>query len=511
MPAAMPDTEPQHPSFTPAEIASVMTGLMLAMFLASLDQTVVATALPAMARDLDGWSLMPWVVSAYLVASTTTTPIYGRLSDLYGRRPVLLVSIALFVGSSILCALAPTMPLLIGARILQGLGGGGLRSVSQAVVADMIPPRERGRYQGYFSSVFGISNTLGPVLGGFLADYLSWHWIFWLNVPLGVAAFLLSWHHLRRLRVPTAKPVIDWPGAALIVASATPILIGVGNVERAGGWASPEAFGPVALGAAMIVLLVLRERVAPQPMLPLRLFANGIFSVASLVTFLTSMTTIGLVILVPINYQLAGNLAANQAGARLIPVTAGMVLGSFIAGQLLSRTGRYRVFPIVGTSTAALVCLAVAYVGLGKHLAFDLAATGLLGLALGCQLAPLTVTVQNALDWRDAGIGLSCLMFFRLMGGAFGVALLGTVLVASLNAGVAAIPGHEVLGANPGLALFHIHDGPALPPEFLGALNGVMSRAFSHVFLATAIVLAAAAIAALALREIPLRGRDAAR
>src|SRR5476651_2549119 len=240
------------PIFTQREITSIMIGLMLALFLANLDQTIVATSLSTMARDLNGWELMPWVVSAYQVTSTTTTPIYGRLSDLYGRRPVLLVAISLFVGASVLCALAQSMPQLIAARLIQGIGGGGLRSVSQAIVADIVPPRERGRYQGYFTTTFAVSSTLGPVLGGFFADYLSWHWIFWINLPLGAVALAFTNRNLKRLRVPSQKAVIDWLGALLILASATPLLIGVGRVEQAGGWGSPEALVPIGIGLLSI-------------------------------------------------------------------------------------------------------------------------------------------------------------------------------------------------------------------------------------------------------------------
>ena len=233
----MTDTAaPSTLRFSRSEIVSILSGLMLAMFLAGLDQTIVATSLSTMARDLNGWDLMSWVVSAYLVASTVTTPIYGRLSDLYGRRPVLAISIALFVGASVLCALSQTMMQLVAARTVQGIGGGGLRSVSQAAIADVIPPRERGRYQGYFSSVMAISNLLGPVLGGFFADYLTWHWIFWINIPFGILALILCNRNLRRLPKPKRKPAIDWLGAVLILASTTPILIAVDRAGATGGW-----------------------------------------------------------------------------------------------------------------------------------------------------------------------------------------------------------------------------------------------------------------------------------
>jgi len=498
-----------EPSFSPAEITSIMFGLMLAMFLASLDQTIVATSLSTMARDLNGWELMPWVVSAYLVTSTTTTPIYGRLSDLYGRRPILLIAISIFVGASVLCALAQSMPQLIAARLLQGIGGGGLRSVSQAIVADVVPPRERGRYQGYFTTTFAVSSTLGPVLGGFFADYLSWHWIFWINLPLGALALTLTNRNLKRLRVPSQRAVIDWLGALLILASATPLLIGVGRVEQAGGWASLGVVLPIVIGLLSIVALVMRERIAPEPMLPLRLFFNRTFSFASLASFLTAMVMIGLIILVPIDYELVGGLSANQAGMRLIPITGGTALGSFIAGQLISRTGRYRIFPVSGACSMTVLCAALAYLGLGHALWIDLAATLFLGVSFGFQMSPMSVTVQNALDRRDTGVGMSVMMFCRLMGGAFGVALLSSVLVSGLNTGALAVPGHEVLGPNPGIALFHLDEhGAQLTPALRHSFAGSIERAFTRLFIVASMIGALSVVSSLGLKEIPLRGRE---
>ncbi len=302
---------PEIPHFSSREIAPIMIGLVLAMLLASLDQTIIAVSLTAIARDLNGWQLIPWIVSAYLVASTITTPLYGRLSDLYGRRPLLLAAIVLFAGGATLCALSQTMPQLIAARLVQGIGGGGLRAVSQAVVADIVPPRERGRVQGYFSSVFTVSHSMGPVLGGLFVEYLSWHWIFWTYLPLAVIAFALSNRALKRLGAPTRKPAIDWLGAILILAASTPILLGVGQAQKAGGWTSLEVVGPVALGLVFMLALIVRERVAPDPMLPLRLFTNHTFSVASTISFLNSGVMISLTMLVPINYQLVGGMPAN--------------------------------------------------------------------------------------------------------------------------------------------------------------------------------------------------------
>ncbi len=482
-----------------------MSGLMLAMFLASLDQTIVATSLSTMAQDLNGWSLMSWVVSAYLVATTVTTPIYGRLSDLYGRRPILLTSIALFVAASVLCALSQTMLELIAARVLQGVGGGGLRSVSQAAIADVIPPRERGKYQGYFSSVMAVSNLLGPVLGGFFADYLTWHWIFWINIPFGALALVLCNRNLRRLPKPRRKPVIDWLGAALIIASTTPILIGVGRVEAAGGWGRIDVLVPIAIGIVFLGVLIVREREAPEPMIPLRLFANRIFAIGSLTAFTMSMVMIALIILVPLYFELVAGLAANQAGIRLIPMTGGTVLGSFIAGQLVTRTGRYRVYPVLGASAMTGLCAAIAIFGLGHSAIVDTALTGGLGLAFGFQLSPVVVSVQNALELADTGIGLSVLMFFRLIGGALGVALLSALLVGALNAGALAVPGHAVLGANPGIALLHLDQTDVIDRPLLEGLAQAMHAAFADVFFYATGISALTAFGSFWLKEIPLR------
>jgi EmrB/QacA subfamily drug resistance transporter len=492
--------------FSRTEIVSILSGLLLAMFLASLDQTIVATSLSTMASDLNGWELMSWVVSAYLVASTVTTPIYGRLSDLYGRRPILSVAIALFLGASVLCALSQTMPQLIGARVLQGIGGGGLRSVALATIADIIPPRERGRYQGYFSSVMAVSSVLGPVLGGFFADYLSWHWIFWINIPFGVLALILCNRNLRRLPKPRRKPVIDWLGAALILASTTPILIAVGRAEAAASWGNSDVLVLLVIGIAFLAGLILWERQVREPIIPLRLFANRIFAVASVISFSMSMVMIALIILVPLAFELAAGLSPNQAGIHLIPMTGGTVVGSFIAGRLVSRTGHYRMFPILGAGAMTVLCATIAAFGLGQWWPVDTLLTALLGLSFGFQMPSVMVPVQNALDLADAGIGLSVVMFFRLIGGAFGVALLTALLVGDLNSGALALPGHDVLGPNPGIALLHLEQQADINPALLTGLEHTVRTAFSHVFLYAAAISALTTAVSFGLKEIPLRG-----
>jgi len=462
--------------FSPREVRSIVAGLTFALFLSSLDQTIVATALSAIARDLGGWELMPWVVSAYLIATTVTTPIYGRLSDLFGRRPVLLISIGIFVLGAALSALAVSMPMLIVTRIIQGLGGGGLRAISLAVVGDILPPRERGRVQGYLSSAFAVANISGPVLGGIFVDTLSWHWIFWINLPLGGLAFAAAWFQLRRLPRPGRRSKIDWLGALLIVLSCTPILIGITFIQRHGDWLSPAAWGCFALGALGLAALVAQERVASQPMLPLHLFRNGIFTASILITALASMVMMALVVLVPLFYQLVAGLSAQQAGARLIALTLGNVTGSYLAGQALTRTGRYRALPLLGTSTALATCLGIAWFGLGHSLAVDSAVMLVLGLGFGCQFSPITATIQNAVDPREGGIAVACMMFFRLMAGAFGVAVLSALLLSHLPPGGAADPAQA-------------------------------RDAFRLVFLAAAGIAGLCLLAALRLKEIPLRDR----
>lgn len=474
------------PAFTPPQIRRIMLGLMLALFLASLDQSIVATALTTIARDLGGWEALSWVVSAYLIASTVTTPIYGRLSDLYGRRPVLLAAVAGFVFGALLCAAAQDMTQLILARVVQGLGGGGLRSVSIAVVGDIFPPRERGKVQGYLSSVFAAASVGGPVLGGLFSEHLSWHWIFLIDAPLGALAFAMTWFQLARLPRPPARPRIDWLGALFILLAATPLLLGISAAQRTGSFLSPWALGCFALSGLFLVALVQQEKAAAEPMLPPRLFRSREFVLANAVTCTASMANIGLVIHIPLAFQLVAGLSAGDAGLRMIALTIGSVSGSFAGGQLVARLGRYRFIPLTGAALAAMMCFLIAQVGLGHRLGFDLGATLLLGLAFGTSFAPMTVAVQNALEPRDGGIGVACMFFFRLLGGAFGVAALSALLFDRLRE------------ANPGAA------GRALLEQ---ASPAALEGAFAAVFVAAGVAMLVNLGCALALQDLPLRGR----
>jgi hypothetical protein len=303
------------------------------------------------------------------------------------------------------------------------------------------------------------------------------------------------------------KPVVDWLGAALILAAATPLLIAVGRAEASGGWARLDILALLGAGLVFAAALVAWERAAAQPMLPLRLFANRIFAVANVIAFTMSMVMIALIILVPLDFELVAGLPPDAAGIRLIPMTGATVLGSFVAGQLVSRTGRYRLYPILGAVAMMLACAAIAVLGLGRSWPLDTVLTLWLGLSFGFQLPTVTVAVQNALELEDTGIGLSVVMFSRLIGGAFGVALLMALLIGELNARALMIPGHDVLGANPGLAFLHLGEHDTLAPALLSGLSDAAHTAFSHTFLYAAVISAVTAIAASFFKEIPLRSR----
>jgi EmrB/QacA subfamily drug resistance transporter len=494
----------QH--FTRREIGSIMLGLLMALFLANLDQTIVATSLTTMARDLDGWALMPWVVTGYLISSTTTVPIYGKLSDLYGRRPVLLAAIGLFIATSVLCALAQTMPQLVAARIAQGIGGGGLRAVAQAVVADMIPPRERGRYQGYFAGTYAVATTAGPVLGGYFTDYLSWHWIFWINVPIGAVAFLLSDRQLKRLKRPSRRPLIDWLGALLILATSVPLLLGIGRVEQSGGWLRPDVLLPLGFGVCCLLLLILRERVASEPMVPPRLFRDHTFSRASIASALANMTLTSLIVLIPLHFQLVG-VRASESGIRLIPITVCTAMASMFVGSMVARSGQTKIFSAIGVAGTTTVLAIMSQVALGHSLLLDMACTAALGFFFGGQFNPLTVMVQNTLRAEDTGIGVATLTFLRQMAGAFGVSLLTTLLISTLDKGALAVPGHEVLGANPGLALLHVDEiADRLTPDIMAGFAANIRSAFSELYLVMAGLSLVTLVVILRLKPVVLRG-----
>jgi EmrB/QacA subfamily drug resistance transporter len=505
--SAVATPEPAPVRFTHRETLVIIGGLMLGMFLAALDQTIVATALPRIASDLHGVEHLSWVVSAYLLSSTAATPIYGKLSDLYGRKIMLQIAIVIFLLTSVLCALAATMGQLIGFRALQGLGGGGLLAMAHATIADVIAPRERGRYQAYFASTFAVASVVGPVLGGVFADHLSWRWVFWINLPLGIAALVVAQTSLKRLVARRVRHKIDYPGALLIVSAVCCVLLVTTMGGNEAAWSSPLILSLSAAALALFALCVMQELRASEPILPPRLFANPIFSTASLINLLTSIGLLGGIIFMPLFMQMVYRLDAGNSGLMLIPFTATTVVAAISAGRLMAATGRYKIFPMTGTLLTGLALMALSLTSPATPLPVVGLTMALCGFGIGFIMPVMLVVVQNAVEMRDLGTATSSISFFRSMGGSFGVALFGAVLIASLNARIALISGAELLGANPSVALLHA-GGQALelvPAALRPAVAAAITTAFHDVFRVGAALALLTFVAVLFLREVPLK------
>ena len=487
------------------QVLRVLSGILVGMFLAALDQTIIVTPLPSIAAELSGVEHLSWVVAIYLLTSTISTPIYGKLSDLYGRRRLLQCAISIFLTGSVLCALSQTMSQLIAARALQGLGGGGLITLAHALLADHVSPRERGRYQGYLSGTWATASVGGPVLGGLFVDHLSWRWVFWINLPIGAVALLLCWHSLRHLPQRYQRRAIDYPGALLLAAGASSLLL----VATWGGsqyaWVSAPILGLVATGIILLALFLIQELRAIEPILPPRLFRNDVFRVANSASGVTSMVVFGTTMLLPIFLQIVAGVTAAQSGLLMAPFTGTTVVGAFTTGSVMRSTGRYKRLPLIGLS------LAVVSLGLLATMTFHtphLVIAGyltLLGYGIGMSLPVMLVSVQNAAEPRDMGSATSAVNFFRSLGGSFGAAVLWSVLIIALNHQLADGPGARL--AENGYAL--LQGGPAaiaaLPPEVRAIILPALSDAF-HVVFATAAGLALTALLiSTTLNERPLR------
>jgi EmrB/QacA subfamily drug resistance transporter len=433
--------EPARPApgaFTHRQILVIISGLMLALFLAALDQTIVATAMRTVADDLNGLSLQAWVTTAYLTTSTITTPLYGKLSDIYGRKPFFLVAISLFVLGSALCGTAGSMYQLAGYRAFQGLGAGGLFALALAIIGDIVSPRERARYQGYFLAVFGTSSVLGPVVGGFLAGQASllgitgWRWIFYVNVPVGLVALavvarVLDLPHTRR------DHRIDWLGALLLVVGLVPLLA-VAEQGRSWGWGSGRAALCYLVGVAGLACFVAAERrMGEEALLPLRFFRNRTFGVGSAIGVVIGMGMFGGLVCLPLYLQIVKGASPTKAGLLLVPATLGIMTGSLIVGQTVSRTGRYKIFPIVGSALLVVAMLLFSRVGADTPLWQASLVMALFGLGIGGNLQPLVLAVQNAMPPRDIGVATSSATFFRQIGGTLGTAVFLSILFSSVT------------------------------------------------------------------------------
>ena len=497
---------PQY-TMTHRQIQLVLSGLMVGTLMGSLDQTIVATALPTITGDLGGIRYLSWVVTAYLLASTASTALYGKLSDIYGRKLLYQVAIGLFLVGSMLCGAAQNMAELIGARGIQGLGGGGLLVVAFAIIGDVIPPRERGRYQGYFGAVFGVSSIAGPLLGGFFVDGPGWRWIFYINVPIGLAALVVTSRvlHLPRNRQPHK---IDWTGAILLVAGVSSLLLAL-EQGRDRGWGSTpivslEVFALVLLAAFLFV-----ESRVEEPILPLNIFRNRTFTVAGSLAFLMGVGLFGVIVFLPVYLQIVKGLSPTQSGLATLPLMVGLLTSSITSGRIISRRGRYKVFPVVGAglSTVALILLATLAAGTPRW-QYSLYML-LLGLGFGCTTQVLVLAAQNAVDRKDLGVATSTATFLRQMGGTFGTAIFGTVLVNQLVSGI-----HHRLpeGVGAGCDPRAIAGAPqailACPPAVREPLQLAFVHALNVTFFVAVPLMGAAFLLSFFLKELKLGGRE---
>ena len=437
-PAGYVPDEDLHEYPDHATVMQILVALMAGMFLAALDQTIVSTSIRTIADDLGGLDRQAWATTAYLITSTIATPLYGKLSDIYGRRRFFLFAIAVFVAGSAACSAATSMYSLAAFRALQGIGAGGLFSLALAIIGDIVPPRERARYQGFFLAVFGTSSVLGPVVGGWLADTSSlfgvtgWRWVFLINVPIGIAAFIGVWV---RLHTPHTRVdhAVDWWGAVALIVCLVPLLI-VAEQGREWGWTSGTSIACYAIGVVGFGLLLLAERRAGfEALIPIRLFSNPASGVPLLVGVFVGFGMFGAMMTLPLWLQIVHGYSAIQSGLAMLPLTAGIMLSSIVSGQLISRTGRYKVFPIVGTALMTLGVFLLSRIDVDVNMWYVGAAMAVFGLGLGNCMQPLTLAVQNAVDRRDMGVATSAATFFRQMGGTLGTAIFLSILFSTVQ------------------------------------------------------------------------------
>lgn len=499
-------SEPVFTQLPRRQILIVFAGLMAGMLLATLDQTIVATSLPTIVGKLGGLNELSWVITGYLLTSTVSVPVYGKLSDVYSRKLVFQVAIVLFVCGSMLAGLSQNMLQLILFRGLQGLGGGGLMAVAQAIVGDIVAPRERGKYQGMLGGVFAFASVIGPLLGGFITDNLSWRWVFYVNVPVGIAALIItSW----ALRLPyrRVEHSVDYLGAILIAVSAACLLFVTvwGGSQYA--WTSPQILGLAVAGVLLLALFVRHERSIPEPIIPPGLWRNPVFSVASTLEFLVGFALFGSVTFLPVFLQTVGNQSATNSGLLLLPLMAGVMFTSISSGMLISRFGRYKIFPIVGTATMAVGLYLLSTMGLSTPGWVSSLYMVVLGFGMGLIIQVMIIAVQNSVAHQDLGTATGAETFVRSMGGAFGVAIFGALfnnrLAANLQqllpAGLksSAVNGSTVTASPAALRL--------LPEALHHDVLLAIAQSTHAVFLtAVPLVLVAFGLCFL-LREVPLR------
>lgn len=481
--------------------------LLLGMLLAALDQTIVSTALPTIVSDLGGLEHLSWVVTAYLLASTAATPLWGKLGDQYGRKKLFQTAIVIFLIGSALCGMAQNMGELIGFRALQGLGGGGLMVLSMAIVGDIVSPRDRGKYQGLFGAVFGATSVLGPLLGGIFTEQLSWRWVFYINLPVGVVALVVI---AAVLHIPgkAAKHVIDYLGTLLIAAVATCLVLVASLGGTTWSWSSPQVIGLASLGVVLAGVFVAVERRAAEPVLPLKLFRIRTFTLSAVISFIVGFAMFGAMTYLPTFLQVVQGVSPTWSGVHMLPMVFGLLISSTVSGQIVSRTGRWKVFPVAGTGITTIGLLLL-------HQLDEHSSTGrmsayffVFGLGLGLVMQVLVLIVQNAVSYEDLGVATSGATFFRSIGASFGVAIFGTVFAGRLGAQLTdALSGRQL---PPGISADSLKADPkgisGLAPELRGPVLHAFATSITDVFLYAAPVALLGFVLAWFLREDRLRG-----
>jgi EmrB/QacA subfamily drug resistance transporter len=479
------------PRSLPKGTRLTFAGIVLGTSLAALDTTVVATALPTISSELDALDHIPWIASVYLLTSTVTLPVYGKLGDLLGRQRVLRASIGIFLVGSVLSGASRSLAELIAFRAVQGVGAGGLIVLSYALIADLVSPRERGRYQGYVGAVHGAAVIAGPLAGGLLTDHLSWRWVFYVNVPVGLISLLAM---SRSIRVPTRRSRIDWTGALVLSGAATTVALVLGRDDPRGVTVAMVVTAAAVVAACGWVLFHV-ERRAPEPIVPLSLFSDRTFRIAAGVSFLIGAVQFGALSFLPLLIQVMYGASATGSGVLLVPLLLALIACSALAGQIASRTGRYKVLPVVGCGLLTVSLGMVATIHPGTPRSMVGAAMVVLGAGIGLTIQTFTLATQNSVRPEDMGVATSLVHFARAIGGLVGVALVGSIVTQAVGAAGAGI------------------DASALSPEEIGRLDpGALARLTEHVThgfatgaLAYAGLMALGALAALRLEEIPLR------
>lgn len=490
----------------PGNVLVSIGALLLGLLLAALDQTIVATALPTIVSDLGGLDHLSWVVTAYLLASTAATPLWGKLGDQYGRKKLFQIAIVIFLIGSALCGTAQNMPQLIGFRALQGLGGGGLIVLSMAIVGDIVPPRERGRYQGMFGAVFGTTSVLGPLLGGLFTEHLSWRWVFYVNLPLGVVALAVIAAVLHIPRRST-KHVIDYLGTFLIASVATSLVLVASLGGTTWAWGSPQIVGLAVLGVVLAVAFVAAERRAAEPVLPLKLFRIRTFTLSAVISFIIGFAMFGAMTYLPTFLQVVQGVSPTLSGVHMLPMVAGMLVASTASGQIVSRTGRWKVFPVTGTAVTTVGLLLLHQLDEDSSTAEMSAFFLVFGLGLGLVMQVLVLIVQNAVSYEDLGVATAGATFFRSIGASFGVAVFGTVFTSRLGGELA--DAFRGVALPPGVSLDALEADPRVIADLPAALRPPVLHAYASsitdVFLYAAPVALLGFLLAWFLKEDPLR------